>query len=474
MVKRSQTVLRAADLYQRLLAEVYGSHDLEATEKELVGGEAGNEGEGLSEITVQQLWAAGLLGTTGETTQHRFVNIVEGGEWNHGAGPDFLMAEIEIDGKTVRGDIEIDPQAQDWERHGHGANANFNRVVLHIVLSPPPAGWYTRTEQHREVPILYLSPERVQEALGRMRRQGCCDVRPANPCRYPLAEMKTKDIVDLLQAVASYRILCKRKRFHHKVEALGWRQAWYEAWAETLGYSANKEQMVMLARRAPLNSLRQRSEAMLLGVAGFLQPLFPADADAEAREYYRKLWDEWWRLQSFFGIEASRFPTWNYTGVRPVNHPQRRVAALAVSVQRWRTISPLLNAENLPELCRVLTGLRHEFWDRRCTISSPPMQRRVALVGQQRVNAFLSNYVLVEDASELAWSAYLRLPAGAASRRVLNTSRELFGERTDLTELLRSEYVHQAILQIASDFCTQNSCRDCVFPEQLRNWKSKY
>ena len=463
MARRSQIALRAAERYRRLLAEVFGDDDFGVAEKE----------KEVSELEVQRLWAAGMLGTTGETTQHRFVNIVEFGEWNHGAGPDFLRAEIEIDGKAVRGDVEIDPQAQDWERHGHGSNPDFNRVALHIVLSPPPSGWYTRTEQHSEVPVLYLSPERVREALNRMRRPECLSVYPANPCRYPLAEMKVEDVRDLLQAVASYRVSCKRKRFHDKVEALGWRQAWYEAWAETLGYSANKEQMVMLARRAPLNALKQRAEAMLLGVAGFLQPAFPAGADDEAREYYRKLWDEWWKLQSLFGVEMNRFPSWCYTGVRPANHPQRRVAALAVSVQRWRAISPLLNAENLPALCRVLTGLRHEFWDWRCTISSPPMQRRVALVGLQRVNAFLSNYVLVDDASDLAWSAYLRLPSGVMSRRVLNASRELFGERNDLTELFKHEYAHQAVLQIVGDFCTQNSCRDCVFPAQLRDWRAK-
>ena len=470
--KRSQIIARAAEEYRRLLAVVFGNDDLETGEVKAELDEAVGEDGKPSELTVQGLWASGMFGTTGETTEHQFVNIVEFGEWNRGAGPDFLRAEIEIDGKTMRGDIEIDPQVQDWERHGHGANPHFNRVVLHVVLTPPPPGWYTRTEQHNEVAVLYLSPERVSKALRRAQEPICSPARFANPCHYPLAEMRIEDIIHLMQAVASHRIMCKRKRFRDKADALGWRQAWYEAWAETLGYSANKEQMVMLARRAPLSSLGRQPEAMLLGVAGFLKPSLPDGADDEGRGYYQTLWNEWWKLQSFFGVEASRSPEWCYTGVRPVNHPQRRVAALAVSVQHWRTISPLLNAESLPDLCRTLTGLRHEFWDCHCTINSPSMRRRVALVGKQRVNAFLSNYVLVSDTSDLAWAAYVRLPAGAASRRVLNTSRALFGQRTDLEGLLRYEYVHQAILQIADDFCTKTSCRDCLFPAQPRDWQT--
>ncbi len=471
MATRSTIVARAAEAYVRLLGEVTGGVEEEMDEtagEKVPEAQKSERGERPGELTVQGLWGAGLLGADGETTQHRFVHIVEFGEWNHGAGPDFLRAEVEIDGKTYRGDIEIDPQAQDWERHGHGSNPHFNNVILHVVLSPPPPGWYTRTEQHTEVPVLYLRAEQVREAI-RCTAQPV--VRLTNPCQFPLAEMKMENVVNLLQSVAAYRVMGKRKRFRDKAATVGRRQAWYEAWAETLGYSENKEQMVMLARRAPVRSLRQDAEAMLLGVAGFLQPVVPAGADEEGKEYYRKLWEEWWKLQSFFGVEPGRAPNWRFTGVRPANHPQRRVAALAVSTQRWSAISPLLNAENITNLTRVLTGLRHEFWDRHCTISSAPLRRRVALVGQQRVHAFLSNYVLVDDASERAWEAYVRLPAGTLSRRVLNTARNLFGEREkDMAKLLKCEYVHQALLQIANDFCTQTACRDCLFPEQLRDW----
>ena len=94
------------------------------------------------ELEIQALWHAGLLGSCGETMRHGRVRILDFGEWNRSAGPDFQRAEIEIDGIRHHGDIEIDPTAQDWERHGHGANPDYTNVVLHIVLRQPPAPGY--------------------------------------------------------------------------------------------------------------------------------------------------------------------------------------------------------------------------------------------------------------------------------------------------------------------------------------------
>ena len=48
--------------------------------------------------------------------------------------------------------------------------------------------------------------------------------------------------------IAHYLVEQKRKRFHHRLRDAGEAQAWYEAWATTLGYSANKEAMRMLEK----------------------------------------------------------------------------------------------------------------------------------------------------------------------------------------------------------------------------------
>lgn len=67
------------------------------------------------------------------TTCGRSINIVETGEWNSGAGPDFLNAHLQIDGRDWFGSVEIHRKAGEWFQHNHHTDENFNSVILHVV-----------------------------------------------------------------------------------------------------------------------------------------------------------------------------------------------------------------------------------------------------------------------------------------------------------------------------------------------------
>lgn len=446
---------RLIEPYEALLAEVYPQ-----------GAACPDTPQLPPEMQFQSWWDAGLLPHQGTTLRHGSVKILETGRWNRLPGPDFTHAEIEINGRRMRGDIEIDPNAQDWERHGHGANPAFDNVVLHVVLTAPPAGWYTRNSSHSDIPILYLPPGTWQEAAQ-------CNTRADDSiprCRQPLADMNSARILSLLRAAAAYRMEKKRTLFRKRIEAVGKRQAWYEAWATTLGYSANKEAMRILAMRAPIKDLGNQAEAILLGTAGFLVPVLAAQSHPDARAYHRSVWDSWWLLRDQYELAPERALPWNTLPARPINHPQRRIAALAITVQQWHRIAPLLNAAGTNQLSILLRGITHPFWDTHYTLTSAPMPRRTALIGKQRIDDFLANYVLVQDDSPAAWASFLKLRTSAIPSSIQRTAGLLFGNRDDLASTLRHSYAQQALLQIDADFCAQHMCLDCAFPVQLCQW----
>lgn len=440
--------------YRQLLADVYADCAAAPPAPELP-----------PELRIQSWWAAGSLPKTGVTFRNGPVQILDTGRWNRLPGPDFTHAEIELNGTRLRGDIEIDPSAQDWERHGHGANPDFDNVVLHVVLTPPPPGWYTRNSQHRDIPLLYLPPECWADASPR----SAADI-PLPRCRMPLAEMPPEQIQNMLLAAAAYRMESKRTRFRQRAAAAGTRQAWYEAWATTLGYSANKEAMLMLAMRSPISRLGHHSEAILLGTAGFLFPTLPENAAADARLYHRGVWDTWWMLRNQHELAPERSLPWCKAPSRPLNHPQRRVAALAATVPHWERILPLLNATGAAELSKLLSGLSHPFWDTHYTLSAAPMKTAAALIGQPRITDFLINFVYANDDAPHAWESFIRLKQGPLPTGIDRTAWLLFGDRSDLKSILRHAYAQQALLQIDSDFCARNICLDCAFPAQLCQW----
>lgn len=420
------------------------------------------------ELEVQMLWQVGLLGKQGTTQHHGPVRILDFGEWNRGAGPDFSRVEIELNGARMRGDLEIDTYARNWEDHGHGDNPLYNNVVLHVVLAPPPPGWYTRNSRHGEVPVLHVPREVV---LAAMEKSQPPDAELVPMCRAPLADMSADAVRHMLMCAAGHRMCRKRERFYKKAHALGEQQAWFESWAETLGYSANKLAMQALVRRVPLQRLRRTPEALLLGTAGFLVPMLPDQAKDDARNYHREVWDSWWSQRQEFALDEGRSLPWVFSGVRPLNHPHRRVAALAVSAAAWDSVQPLLCTSRAQELSRLLSSLHHTFWDVHCTFNSAPFSRSAALVGRERVRDFLVNHVFVYDRAPSAWSAYLRLAGARPSGRVAAIAKRLFGNREDLAPLLHYHFAHQALLQIDADFCFNHPCGDCLFPVQLAQWR---
>ena len=74
----------------------------------------------LSEIEVQARLFSGAYGSHWRTTRGEMVKVVHFGEWNRESGPDFKGVRFSFEkGGEKTGDLEVDWDARDWERHGH-------------------------------------------------------------------------------------------------------------------------------------------------------------------------------------------------------------------------------------------------------------------------------------------------------------------------------------------------------------------
>ncbi len=414
------------------------------------------------EAELESLWADALLpGQLCHSQAHGSVAVLDSGCWSRGEGPDFQRAEVEINGVRMRGDVELSLSAEDWELSGHAENPLFNDVILHVVFTPPPPQWYTRNSLHREIPLLYVPEERWMEACGRSYPLVGLEQGEA-----PLESMPLGQLVTLMQAAAARRVEYKRHLFCSRAAVVGESQTWYEALASTLGYSANKQAMGVLARRAPLEELGERAEAILFGTAGFLQPVLPERAGEDSRAYHRHVWDAWWSVRDQYALSARRRIPWHLGAGRPLNHPHRRVAALALAARRWREIVPHLHTAGARELTRILSSLSHPYWDWHCSLPSAPLTRPAALMGKARIRDFLVNHVYVQDDSAGSWQAYLCLGASEVPQHIRAIAQQLLGSREDVEPLLRLCFAQQALLQLERD------CRfEGGYPAALASWK---
>src|SRR5207237_3056221 len=125
----------------------------------------------------------------------------------------------------------------------------------------------------------------------------------AGRCVAPLRNLAAERVTRVLEAAARFRLRQKANRLRQRIEVHGRDEALFQATAEALGYKQNRLPFTLLAQRLPLAFLRKRredAEAMLFGVAGFLDA---PDLDAQrksTRSYLRSLWDRGWNYPDKF------------------------------------------------------------------------------------------------------------------------------------------------------------------------------
>lgn len=424
----------------------------------------------IPERELQARWFGGEFGTTFTGTQGQEVEIVQFGVWNHEAGPDFSDCAVRIDGgEAVRGSIELDWDARDWEFHGHAGNPEFEGVVLHVFVASGNTEFFTRTIAHRNVVQVRIDPRNAPL----LKPANEADARPGL-CAEALAAMPDNG-KEVLEAAAMYRLHRKATRFRKLAHAHGEEEALYQQIAEAFGYKANRLPFMLLAQRLPLRRLlraKEEIEPLLFGLSGFLSLKQPPEAAGDTRGFLRAMWENWWRLRGEQERLLLSEKDWKTAGQRPQNHPQRRVAALAQTLRNWPALRRCFHRQDAPEVRRFFTDLSDPYWDFHFTLTSAPAAKRVALVGETRIHELLVNVfypVFAEERPEL-WEDYLALNAGLENRRAAIAAARLFPSEAIRKTVLKSAAHQQALMQIYEDFCVQDcsNCRACPFPDFAR------
>lgn len=431
-----------------------------------------------SELELQALWFSGAFGREFVTTDRRPVRIVQFGEWNRAAGPDFHHVAVEVAGETRTGSLEIDVSAVQWQQHGHADNESFRDVVLHVSFQAASPGTFVRTCENREIPQVVITGDSLHDGLNRPLRE----VAIAHPgrCLRPLRGMPAGSIERLLREAAIHRATRKARRMVRSADVHGVDAALFQAVAETLGYRHNRLPMRILAQRAPLAMLKREgddAEAILFGSAGFLEPGLHELAPEDTRDYLRSLWDRWWKSRFRYESDGTRGLPWRFHGQRPANHPHRRLGALCALLPVWTDFRKLALARpfSVKPVVDFLQALDHPFWTRRHTLTSEITPGRISLVGRNHGLELVANHLiplaLLEDGMD--WKGYSRLRHSGANDQVKRCALRLFGSMKAAEPWLKRLAHHQALLQIYQDFCLEDvtDCADCPFPEQLSQWR---
>jgi hypothetical protein len=426
-----------------------------------------------NELELQARWFAGEFGRSFVSTRGDHIEIVQFGTWNREAGPDFSDAAISLNrGKAVRGSIEIDLVDRNWDLHGHATNPAFEETVLHVFVDKSEREFFTRTKSNRNVPQVRIDPAVLPEAFS-------ANIPLARPgrCQAPLKGLPENRIRSVLDAAARFRLEKKAGRIRTKTENHGRDAALFQEIAAALGYKENKLPFTLIAQRASLKSLRESpddAEATLFGLAGFLEASDLGVYKKSARNYVRELWDRWWPHRDEMQRLIVPAKIWKLTSTRPTNHPQRRLAALAIIAREWPAFRRSLGKRTTKAVESFFQELDHPFWKLRYTLAANAAPEPMALIGESRAAEILANVIFPfwRSQDHDVWPGYAKLPARLTNRRIETAGTRLFGDDPRRRDFTRTIAHQQALLQIYEDFCLQDNsdCAQCPFPEQMKKW----
>jgi len=448
--------------------------------------------QNFSERHLQCVWADDDLRPTALlTARGERVEVESPGVWNLEAGPDFLGAALRLghERRRVTGDVEIHIHPADWQAHGHGADPRYERVRFHVTFFPGTAA-AALPAGVEEVPLrdaLAANPHFAFESIDLTSYPH--GVRsPTPPCGVALQSWSPDDREGLLAAAGEERLRRRAERLARAIGECGAEQVVYEEVMAALGYKHNQAAFRKLAEVVPLAMLRAEAGgdadlafALLAGAAGLLPQQLAAKLDDEARAAARRWWDAWWKRRERFAAGALTAAHWRLAGIRPLNHPLRRLAAAAALfvapralAEEWLELADKFPRDCLDRAREHLLAARHPFWDFRLTLGGKRAAKPAALIGEARADAILINdfvpFLAARDCgAPFAKDLLAQLPVEQDNAVLRETAFALFG-RDAPNSLLRDGLRRQGLLQIFHDYCLndRSRCATCPLPTLLR------
>jgi hypothetical protein len=413
------------------------------------------------------------------------LTVVDPGRWNLEAGADFLDAELIVhpSGRIVRGDVEVHIYPADWDSHHHAENPDYDNVALHVTwFSTPPA----RTIDRSVLTLPLAQPMRMRPWISLddldigAYPHNILPITP-RPCQSILTS-NPQYAQKLLLSAGYHRMQNKTLAISRRLEDTGDRaQIFYAECMSALGYKQNKTAFRELAGKITFEQLsesRDHNLALLLGTAGLL-PQPESITESNSAAYLRSLWDIWWKSGGSSVAEIH----WVLHGLRPNNHPSRRLAAASALF----ALQPTL-LQRLDDLCASYQGkawlkqiarqiseaCEWPFWNSRLLFSSSSItDKKYALLGKRRISTLITNVIIPFYAAEsnLDPMTFDHLPPEDTSSPMRTAAWYLFGrDHNPAAYYAGNNLLQQGLLQIYLDFClpARAGCGECRLLQKIR------
>ena len=384
------------------------------------------------------------------------VSVVKPGVLNNHDGPDFLQAEIDVDGRKWHGSVELHLKSSDWLKHGHEGDPKYKNVILHVV-------W----EHDCEIPSLENVPtiecKNIVHPSTLSKYQSLLQPYQNIPCEKDFESVDEFLRSSWLNRMLVERLETKTRAIQKDYMNLGsnLNQSFYRLMAKGFGQKVNEAGFDQLSRKLPVKILLRYSnslpnlEALLFGVAGFLND--PLDS------YMRDLNERYIHLKRKYDLQEIEPSTWNFMRLRPANFPTVRLAQLAALFFKASDFLQLPNTSpDFAQLQKLLKVKASSYWDNhyRFGKESEISQKWISkgFFEHLVINVFVPfvfYYSRRTGASSFEWVEEVLSNISPENNKIIRkmTAAGFKNSSADLS---------QAIYHLFQTYCSQSKCLSCA------------
>jgi len=342
-----------------------------------------------SEKKIQIFWRKIKPGTLLKTSNGKNIKILSPGNWNFEEGPDFQNAKFEIDGIRDSGDVEIHLKSSDWFLHNHHNNSNYKNVKLHVVYEDD------KTVPDKITITLHDKMNFPKIEIEKNLKFG------SGECQNYFSATDDIELNNFLTEAGIERFKEKAMKATAEIIKNGFDKAILKKIFEAVGYKKNKNNFIELFRRVIFHPEHENPEILpilIWGESGLLPDPTTKDVHKEMKEYASRLWNIWWKYR----VHNEKPIKWIKSGVRPLNSPERRIAALCNIISKTNakilneTLRILKNSETPLAFSSSLIELftvNDELWDN-WTNFRDKRKLRASVIGKMRAIDIVTTVIL--------------------------------------------------------------------------------
>ncbi|UJH68068.1 DUF2851 family protein [Allomuricauda sp. SCSIO 65647] len=401
-----------------------------------------------------------------QTTNGKPIVITKTGIHNHGEGPDFFNARLEIGSQEWAGNVEIHLKSSDWYAHGHESDRNYDNVILHVVWEDDVSVF---RKDGTEIPTLELKNYLSVDLLNSYKKLFQNSKKTFINCERDFGEIDGFLLENWFERLFFERLQQKSNVVFELLEHSknDWEKVLFCLLMKNFGLNTNGQTFFTASQALDFSIIRKIShdpqllEALFFGMLGLLQ-------HEVQDEYLTRLRTEFDFLKTKFGLQARVAQKPTFFGLRPNNFPTIRLPQLAaVYHKRANLFNEVIQLKRLQDFYGVFDVSASAYWEEHYTFGKLSKKSTKKLTKSFVELLVLNTIVPIKF-------CYAKKMGRAVHEELIELASNVKAEKNSIIEKFdyigqhtENAWQSQAKIQLYNAYCAKNRCLQCAVGADL-------